>query len=262
MAPRGSSWVSQLAKKSTSYKLAVLGIIMAVLGFIYWQFMYSSLKEEQVTLRTQRNNLIKKVDDLKKKEETYRQRVHEMEALEQQMKKNALSLPSSSELPAFFLNIQKQAAAAGVTLRSWQRLKEVPVETYVKVPVSIEVSGTFYQINNYFKLLHEVDRIITVEQLKLGGVTLTNDEAILTAKFRASTFRKRDLPPDTNLADEGAEGAGDAGGGKVGAATRAREDQVEKAGGAEDGAGQGSGPTDAPSAGIERLTKPGAGAPE
>jgi type IV pilus assembly protein PilO len=235
----------------------VLGIIMAVLGFIYWQFMYSSLVDERTTLRTQRNNLIKKVDALKEREEKYRKMVQQKEELDRTLRTNALSLPSSAELPAFFLSIQKQAAAAGVTLSKWDLLKDVPVETYVKVPVAVEVRGTFYQINNYFKLLYELDRIITVEQLKLGDVTLNNDEVVLTAKFRAATFRQKEAAPDTNIEEPAAAG----GGGKVGAATRTRESQVEQAGDAEGGGGGGV-PANAPKAGVERLTQPGAGAPE
>jgi hypothetical protein len=71
----------------------------------------------------------------------------------------------------------------------------VPVETYFKVPVHLEIAGDFYQINNYFKLLSETARIITIENLFIGDPKRVGDRVQLTAKFTASTFRAAQAAP-------------------------------------------------------------------
>ena len=261
---RSTDFISNLARRSPAYKATVLIGVAGVLGFLYWQFPYSTLKDDQKRLQAQRVDLVKKVEALHERESKYNEMLQQKEALDQQLAKNALVLPSSSELPAFFLHLQKQAGASQVTLRSWKRLKELPVETYVKVPVAIEVSGTFYQITNYFKLLYDTDRIITVEKLHIGDPVIRNDEVILTATFNAATFRQKDLPPDTSLDEDKPAGAA---GGKVGQATRDREKKVEEKSGEEDrsggaGAAPAALPESAPKAGIEHLTNPGAGLPD
>ena len=73
------------------------------------------------------------------------------------------------------------------------------------VDCKMEIVGTFYEVNNYFKLLYETDRIITVENLDLQFLASNNEEINVKARFVASTFRLPDgqknepltIPPNT-----------------------------------------------------------------
>jgi Tfp pilus assembly protein PilO len=201
-AKGGKDFLGELARKPLQVKLGVLGGVLAVLGVLYWQFFYSSLADEQRELSVQRTKLVKQEKTLKDREKEWIELLQKKELLDAQLKKNQVSLPASSELPAFFVHLQKQAAAAGVTVVRWERLKEKDVETFVRVPVSIKLTGTFYQINNYFRLLSQTDRIISVVSLKLKDGKQKNDEIILSGEFEAVTYRQRDQPPDTSLSDE------------------------------------------------------------
>jgi len=197
-----SDFATELASKPLGIKLGILGGVLAFLGFMYWQFMYSSLSDESAKLEHERTKLAKQEKDLKKREKDWIELLQKKEVLDEQLKKNRITLPASSELPAFFMHLQKQAAAAGVSVLSWRRIKESAVETYVKVPVQIILTGTYYQISNYFRLLSQTDRIISVANLNLSPARVKNDEIILRAQFTAITYRQRDKPPDTSLGDE------------------------------------------------------------
>lgn len=194
-----SDWMNQLAKKSPAYKAGVLVAVLVVVGLLYWQFLYSPLKDEKSSAKSQYDRLKKKHDELKREEDQWEQLILDKDRLDKQLKQVKVSLPASSELPSFFRHLQKQAAAAGVTLKNWKRLKEEPVESYVKVPVSIEISGSFYEINHYFYLLHETERIITVENFSISEPSMRGDTVHLTSEFIASTFRQADKPPDTSF---------------------------------------------------------------
>lgn len=198
-----TDYMAELARKPPGFKLALLGGILAVLGLLYWQMMYSSVSDDLDSAKARNRSLRQKSDKLAKDKREWDQLVLEKKELDAELTKNQVSLPSSSELPSFFYHLQKQAAGAGVKLDNWSRNKETPVESYIKVPVSMEVSGTFYQINNYFKLLYETDRIITIENLKLSYLGSKDDEIKLKAKFVASTFRLPDRPPQTDLPEAG-----------------------------------------------------------
>jgi Tfp pilus assembly protein PilO len=195
-------FAAELSKKPIGFKVGILAGVLAVLGFFYWQFFYSTLSDERTSLTTQRKKLSKQDKKLKQREKKWLELLQKKEVLDAQLKKNRITLPASSELPAFFMHLQKQAAAAGVTVTSWTRRKESAVETYVRVPVTIQLTGTFYQISNYFRLLSQTDRIISVSGLKLSPGRVKNEEIILKASFTAVTFRQKDRPPDTTLADE------------------------------------------------------------
>lgn len=178
------------AKRPLGYKVAVFIGGMAVVGGLYYQLRYSGLSDEldeatQLNQVTQQRNA-----ELKQREVQYRELVKQNDALKETLQQNRLSLPTTAELPSFFVHLQKQAAASGANILQWSRKNEVPFgNSFVKVPVSMSISGTFYQINRYFHLLSQTDRIITVESLSLGGAAQRGDETILRATFQASTFR-------------------------------------------------------------------------
>src|SRR5262249_4635396 len=91
-----------------------------------------------------------------------------------------------------------------------KQVPEVPVETFVKVPVDFEITGTFMQIKKFFASLipkkkkpgqqepsgdqavEERERIVSIENLKLENPTVKNREIVLTAKFTAMTYRQED----------------------------------------------------------------------
>jgi type IV pilus assembly protein PilO len=200
--------LGELAKKPLPVKLAILGGVLAALGLIYYQLMYSPLKDSYNEAKSKHARLIKQNKRLKKREREYKQLLARQEELQTSLQHNLVSLPASSELPSFFVHLQKQAATSGVEVQKWDRKKERPVSDYIKVPVAMTITGTFYQIMNYFQLLHETERIISVENLSLGGPKIRNDEIVLTAKFNASTFRQKDLPPSLNGSDDGKGKAG------------------------------------------------------
>jgi len=246
-------YVAELSRKPLGFKIALLAGVVVVLGFLYWQFFYSELSDELQQERTRTNTLTKKGEKLQRDLKEWNELVLKKQSLDEELRRNQVSLPASSELPSFFLHLQKQAAGAGVKLDNWRRLKESTIESYIKVPVAMEVTGTFYQINNYFKLLYETERIITVENMALVHNKTTNDEVQLTATFTASTFRLPDQPPDTNLpaTPEAPKG----GKGKVKDANKQRGNQLDKASGGKQPAG---GPVK-PAPGASKTPAPGAG---
>jgi len=261
---------AELAKRPLAFKLAVLGGILGFLGFFYWQFFYSTLSDDQRKLTTDRKKLVKQEATYKERKQEYIELLQQKELLDDQIKKNRITLPASSELPAFFMHLQKQAAAAGVTIVKWSRRNESAVETYVRVPVQLHITGTFYQIKNYFRLLGKTDRIISIAGLSLKPGKIKNDEIVLNASFTAITFRQKDKPPDTTLGEDEPEQAANgaapkrgsrAGAGRFAGAATAEQDAIQNE--VQDTREQGAGAEqDAPAAGVNRLTNPGAEVPQ
>ncbi|TMQ09686.1 MAG: hypothetical protein E6J91_29455 [Deltaproteobacteria bacterium] len=129
-----------------------------------------------------------------------------MTKLRELIEKNQTALPSAPELPAFFETLQHKVAESGVEIHKWTNRGEEPIETFVKVPVDIEISGTFMQIKRFFASLiqHDIrpgqaddaaddrERVVSIENLALATPTVRNREILLTAKFTAVTFRQED----------------------------------------------------------------------
>lgn len=186
--------LNQLAKQPPATKVAILGGVLALLGAAYYFAAYQSLAEEETALQGQRRKLVDEERALRQRKGEYDELLKQKVLLEQEIKNNAVTLPTSAEIPAFFGHLQAQALAANVAVGKWGLEGEIPVETYMKVPVRLEVRGDFYQLALYFKLLNETKRIITVENLSIHSPRMENDRLVLTATFTASTFQQAPNP--------------------------------------------------------------------
>ncbi len=197
--------MSDFARMPTSRKVLVFVVIGALLGLLYWQFVYKPLEsdldaaEADNKLKAAQNK--KAADDIPKYEELKTR----MKDLTQIITENQKALPTEAEVPAFFETLEKKVTESGVEINKWKKLPESPVETFMRVPVEVEVRGTFMQIKRFFASLiqrgvlqvsdgavEERERIISIENLSLTDPVVRNREIVLTAKFVAVTFRQED----------------------------------------------------------------------
>ena len=256
--PGKSDVLGSLAKLPPRKRAAVLGGIIAVIALLYWQFFYSGLKDSEASEKGKRKRLVdergqldREMAEFKKLEETHKK-------LKASIDNISMALPSEAELPSFIDHLQVKAGDAQVNFKSWGRSKEVPVDKYIKVPLKIEVSGTFPQIMHFFYLLgpsaseqreHSEDesvaanagRIVTIEDLDIGSANIKNDEIILDVAFTAATFRQEE--------DKSAPAAKPAAGEKKGGVRAAKEKREQDVEARTEGAGD---------KGAKRLGKPDA----
>jgi Tfp pilus assembly protein PilO len=96
--------------------------------------------------------------------------------------------------------LERKVRESGVEISKWLKRAEEPIERFVKVPVDIEITGTFMQIKRFFASLvqrdvspeaaEERERIVSIESLVLAQPQVRDRAIILTAKFTAVTFRQ------------------------------------------------------------------------
>ena len=203
MASSASGALADFAKKPTGYKVAVFAGIGALLGLLYWQFALSPLRTERNELEATKQGLEGDSARLDRELVEYRKLSERSAQLRQMIEQNQKALPTGAELPAFFDTLNRKVGEAGVEVKKWEYKQEVPVETFIKVPLEIELTGTFYQLKRFFASLvprqetpgpegttPERERIITIENLKLTVPQTRTRELLLTANFTASTFRQ------------------------------------------------------------------------
>jgi len=209
-------------------KAAVFAVIGLLLGLLYFQFVWKPLKENlaaaeadnqtKAALNKKLADDIPKFDALKTK----------MKELTQVISENQKALPTEAEVPAFFETLERKVTESGVEIKRWRKLKEEPVEQFVRVPVEIEITGTFMQIKRFFASLvqkgvapsvsasgqvEERDRIVSIDNLSLTTPVVKNREIHVTARFVAITFRQEDpaaVAPEAQPKAKGAPAAGPA----------------------------------------------------
>ncbi|MBV8759039.1 MAG: type 4a pilus biogenesis protein PilO [Deltaproteobacteria bacterium] len=190
-------------------KILLFVVAGMLLGALYWQFRFKPLKqsvEDADAQHQQKITLSKKLDgDIPKFEALKAQ----MPRLKRLIDENQTALPSEAELPAFFDLLNRKVTESGVQVTYSRRMQEEPVENFVKVPIEIEMTGTFMQIKKFFASLapkkkrpgeqiassdnvEERERPVSIEHLAITTPVVKNHEIVLTAKFTMTTYRKEE----------------------------------------------------------------------
>ncbi len=248
------SAIAKLAAKPLGTQVMILVGVLVVLGLLYYQTSYSPGSEELSSAESRYKRLRKKQKDLVKSEKEWTKLVDAKNDLERKMKANQVSLPRDADLNSFIDHLYSQASVAGVSFKSWSRKNEIPVAGYVKVPIAVEVIGSFHQILKYFYLLGEKEitkRIITIENFSMVPERGNTSEVRLKASFRATAFRLADGAQPYKAPEEspktGIEG--------IKEAKAARDAKVKEAsGGGDEEKGEVKTP---PASGLDRLKNPG-----
>jgi Tfp pilus assembly protein PilO len=205
-----SGALADFARLPPERKALVFIVIGAVLGLLYFQFVFKSLNSQLDDERTKHDTQIATSAQLTNDIPKYDvERAHKKQ-LQETIDENQKALPTEAELPAFYETLNRKILESGVELNSWEEQHEEPLESFVKVPVTIEITGTYLQLKRFFASLvqknvnaaHEMDpsndereRIVSIERLQLTSPTVKNGTIVLTAKFTAATFRQEDQAP-------------------------------------------------------------------
>jgi type IV pilus assembly protein PilO len=182
--------------------LAKVGALFGAIALIcagYWYFVYSDMQDESDELQRQAEKLIKEKADYEKRKQEYLAFRNEVNGLLEEQKELLRVLPKSDDIEQFIESIQSQIELAGLTKVGSIRDPALPVEMYVKIPIRMQVTGTFHQIDHFFKNVGDLKRIVNIEDLTLtpqGETTNSLQQSMqLTAKFIATTFMFQDKKP-------------------------------------------------------------------
>src|SRR5215468_1457156 len=145
-----SGAMADFARLPTSRKVLVFVAIGALLGLLYRQFIYKGLKDDveeaeglQNSKTAQRNALQVQVDDYQKQLEKFAENI-------KKINRNQRALPVDAELPAFLDALNGKVRQAGIEHFTFTPASEMPVDNFVKLPVQVEIVGTFMQIKRFF----------------------------------------------------------------------------------------------------------------
>jgi type IV pilus assembly protein PilO len=177
----------------TPVKIAATFGLVAVIFGVYGGLFYLDVQDQIKSARSQQQQLKAEKDNYEKRKREYQAYRSELTQLQQEQRDLLKALPKKAEIPTFLSNIQEQAELSGLEIVSLTIDAETPQELYIRIPIRIEVRGTYHSITKFFKNLSELPRIVNVEGLSLS--VEKSEPGIsprLHARFVAATFRYRD----------------------------------------------------------------------
>jgi len=181
--------MDQLIKLSVKKKVAVLVILVLLVGIVFWFFFHSPLREELAGLKNSNAILQQQKADANRRKATYEKDRAKRDELKKTITQQLRALPSEAEMSSFLNSLNTQAELVGLEIVSVKPQREEISKYYAKIPVQLELTGTFHQLAKFFYLVGNLDRIINIENISFKLKTIEESGAVLSANVLATTFR-------------------------------------------------------------------------
>jgi type IV pilus assembly protein PilO len=179
---------SALTKVPLPAKIGIGAALSAVVVFTYWFIFYSDVSSKIVGAEQQKKTLHDQLSAQQQAQATYFADRGELALREQRARELNKVLPPDAEEDAFLSSIQQASNVAGIDLKGYAPVAEIPLAFYAKIPMKIELTGKFHQVAKFAYELGKVDRVINVENIELSEPTVVGDEVVLKAKCLATAF--------------------------------------------------------------------------
>jgi type IV pilus assembly protein PilO len=188
-----NDFLQKVLRLKTPIKLAITaGLVLAIIGG-YGGLFYLDLQVQIKGARARQQQLRGEKESYVKRQREYQAYRTELTQLQQEQRELLKALPKKAEIPTFLSNIQEQAELSGLEIVSLTIDAENPLELYIRIPIRIDVIGTYHAVTKFFKNLSELPRIVNVENLALTiEKNVVGISPRLRARFVAATFRYRD----------------------------------------------------------------------
>jgi type IV pilus assembly protein PilO len=191
--------LAKLLKLKTPGKIGVTAGALLALGLIFYQVIYSDVRDDVARAKGQQAELETERASYAKRKGEYLAYRNELKQLQEEQRELLRALPKKAEIPSFISNVQEQAELSGLEVLHIDIDPESPQELYVKIPVKMEIRGSYHQIAKFFKNTSDLRRIVNVENLSLtpernAAGDQQNAPTRMHAKFVAATFRFKEAP--------------------------------------------------------------------
>jgi type IV pilus assembly protein PilO len=183
------SALDQVIKLSLKKKLAIVAGIGGLVGAVFWFVYYAPLNEELATLQENYTALQRERDDVNKRKATYEKDRARRDELKKSYGQQLRALPSDAEMSSLVNSLNAHAELVGLEIESVKPRKEEAAEYYARIPIQLNLKGTYYQLAKFFYLVGNLDRIINIENISLQLSDFEESSAILSAEVLATTFR-------------------------------------------------------------------------
>jgi type IV pilus assembly protein PilO len=169
-------------------KFVMIGVLCAlvlVLGyFAHIKGMLAELetfKQTEVTLKQDFEEKQNKAVNL----EAYKAQMKDMEESFGVMLRQ---LPSKTEVADLLVDVTQTGLASGLTFDLFKPEREIPLDFYAELPITVEVSGTYHDFGLFVSGVAALPRIVTLHNLAISKDAKRN----LVMKGTAKTYRYLD----------------------------------------------------------------------
>jgi type IV pilus assembly protein PilO len=172
-------------------KIFLLIAMLVVLASGYYLGIHMTLMDDIESEISRHGRLQQSLKDAQERQKKYLELREELAGREALDRQNLRVLPEDPEIPAFLGDLNRLVELTGLNLGSVKPNPEQAEEFYVKVPVSLSMSGKFHQIGKFFYNISRLERAVNMENVSLTGPEVVGEDIVLRVRVLATTFRRK-----------------------------------------------------------------------
>ena len=181
--------IEKILKLPTRQKFALLAIVLLLESAGLFYGLYQPRMVAYAELQTRLDDLQRQIQDNRRIANNLPRYKSEYEQLKKDLESALTELPNQKEIPALLTSISSVGKEAGLDFLLFRPKPEVSKDFYAEVPVDIAVSGTFYNVADFFVQVAKLPRIVNINNVNFSDIKSSGGRTTLTVNCLATTFR-------------------------------------------------------------------------
>ncbi|BCO10348.1 pilus assembly protein PilO [Desulfolithobacter dissulfuricans] len=170
-------------------KLGITAALFLLPVLLFYFLIYMPGQDRIKKLNREKTALQTEIRKAKKAAANLPRYKKEMEELKRQFEEIAVVLPKKKEIPELLRNISDLGKSAGLDFLSFKPGKEIPRDFYAEIPINISIRGPYHNMGYFLDRVSKLDRLVTVNNIKMGSPKREGGEMLLNSTCRLLTYR-------------------------------------------------------------------------
>jgi type IV pilus assembly protein PilO len=189
MNPSVDKIFEKVFKLPNSQKAALLLFTLILVGAAFYFGLIKPKYEQFKTLQVQLSDLQNQIQENKKVADNLPRLKMEYEQLKRELEAALTELPNQKEIPTLLTSITNVGKGSGLDFLIFRPKPEQPKDFYSEVPVDIVVSGSFYNVANFFVAVGNLPRIVNINNVAVTDLKDAAGRTMMKVNCLATTFR-------------------------------------------------------------------------
>ena len=184
-----------LRKIPMTKKLTLLAVLAGGISGLFYYYIITPKFDVIAALQANIGNLDAEIQATSIKVQHLDELVAANKELEKELEKKKELLPPEEEAVMLLKQLSDLGVRLGLDIKLWKpgNQAEDSSKLFVRMPVSVEVSGGYHTAAVFFDRIKKLPRIINVSDLRMGSSKLEHDHVVIQTLFELTAFV---APPD------------------------------------------------------------------
>ena len=182
-----TTYFDKISKLRMIHRVLIFaGTIVLVIGLYIW-LVYIPKTGEIKTIKSELDRLESNIRIARVRAKNLKRLEADLTKSQSDLKIAIKLLPTTSEIPSLLKSITKLGNDSNLEFLLFSPERQVPKEFYVKIPVSIEVLGSYHDVAIFFDKVGKLDRIVNVVNVNM--IPIKELSTTLKTSCKATTYR-------------------------------------------------------------------------